>query len=571
MLTGTKWPGPRGLSSHYIPRPSHQSLRPTLQETMASMNNLLQSVLTHLVDRDAGGLQMQANVSRIANILDKCCPHKVTRVNDPSSFKEFYKHEKAECWLRVLPENVCADKSWWDSLLGKNNPSGIDPTGWLSGQHINAWSRLILSERPSAADWTIAPTELIGHHKQEPNLDRILDLAGTLDGTKEPFIPWANINRVFIPINVAGNHWVLGILNLGNISISVYDTLNSEQHEAWIIKEVEEWNLVLARHLQKIDYFNVVGLDARSFKLTTEYMENVPQQANVRDCGVLVCFFLEKISKGHSIDLNGDTEKIARDFREEMASRLYNTRIERPKQRKRNPCMLRVLDYPVGDEFWRVLDGGASSVIGEEGYGYLEGSHIDAWSSWLRERRPQDTSWTIMPPGFVDLLDDEAELRFGIGDGLSYPPWWHVNSIILPISIDTRRSVEERAAGHWSMAVLNLRNGTIDVYDSLHGTYDELTRRALESFIGRLPAYLERIGYYDHVESPRVPEFGINFIQDVPIQSGPLGDCGVWVCAHMESLTSGRRLECLGGGTDKFARSYRRRMLQELKATRLEK
>ncbi|GJS25064.1 putative Ulp1 protease family, C-terminal catalytic domain-containing protein [Tanacetum coccineum] len=78
------------------------------------------------------------------------------------------------------------------------------------------------------------------------------------------------------------------------------------------------------------------------------------------------------------------------------------------------------------------------------------------------------------------------------------------------------------------MAVLNLRNRTIDVYDSLQGTYDELTRRALESFIGRLPAYLERIGYYDHVESPRVLEFGINFIQDVPIQSGPLGDCGVW-------------------------------------------
>ncbi|GKB24119.1 retrovirus-related pol polyprotein from transposon TNT 1-94 [Tanacetum coccineum] len=55
--------------------------------------------------------------------------------------------------------------------------------------------------------------------------------------------------------------------------------------------------------------------------------------------------------------------------------------------------------------------------------------------------------------------------------------------IILPILIDTRRSVEERAGGHWSMAVLNLRNGTIDVYDSLHGTYDELTRRALESFL----------------------------------------------------------------------------------------
>ncbi|GKB24118.1 phospholipase-like protein [Tanacetum coccineum] len=308
MLTGTKWPGPRGLSSYYIPRPSHQSLRPTLQETMASMNNLLQSVLTHLVDRDAGGSKCRLMYPESQIYLTSVV---LIRVNDPSSFKEFYKHEKAECWLRVLPENVCANKSWWDSLLGNNNPSGIDPTGWLSGQ-------------------------------------------------------------VFIPINVAGNHW--------------------------IIKEVEEWNLVLARHLQKIDYFNVVGLDARSFKLTTEYMENVPQQANVRDYGVLVCFFLKKISKGHSIDLNSDTEKIARDFREEMALRLYNTHIERPKQRKRNPCMLRVLDYPVGDEFWRVLDGSTSSVIGEEGYGYLEGSHIDAWSSWLRERRPQDTSWTIMPP-----------------------------------------------------------------------------------------------------------------------------------------------------------------------------
>ncbi|GJY40758.1 copia protein [Tanacetum coccineum] len=120
-----------------------------------------------------------------------------------------------------------------------------------------------------------------------------------------------------------------------------------------------------------------------------------------------------------------------------------------------------------------------------------------------------------------------------------------------------------------------LRQHSCHIATSIWWIYSKVARSKGRTVADSIAARLTRPTAYKFktdcsiipVWSPRVPEFGINFIQDVPIQSSPLGDCGVWVCAHMESLTSGRRLECLDGGTDKFARSYRRRMLQELNAT----
>ncbi|GJV69034.1 hypothetical protein Tco_1484543 [Tanacetum coccineum] len=112
------------------PRPSKRlkGSALTYEEIQPYENMTLKDASLLLKDQDARGLQMQANVSRIANILDKCCPHK------------------------------------------------------LSGQHINGRSSPYpcLESHLQADLRQLSTMDLIGHINKSYNFRRNLDLAGTL-------------------------------------------------------------------------------------------------------------------------------------------------------------------------------------------------------------------------------------------------------------------------------------------------------------------------------------------------------------------------------------------------------
>lgn len=114
---------------------------------------------------------------------------------------------------------------------------------------------------------------------------------------------------------------------------------------------------------------------------------------------------------------------------EENLGVVYNDVCEFMMDKRVGSCKLNVLPYTVGISFWETLAGSAS-VGRESGLGYLEDMHIDAWSSLLIQKRPENELWTIMPCDFVtNFGSNDIYLKFGNGTDPQYPAWWKVERV----------------------------------------------------------------------------------------------------------------------------------------------
>ncbi|XP_021985900.1 uncharacterized protein LOC110882123 [Helianthus annuus] len=72
--------------------------------------------------------------------------------------------------------------------------------------------------------------------------------------------------------------------------------------------------------------------------------------------------------------------------------------------------------------------------------------------------------------------------------------------------------------------------------------------------------WLRLHGYYDNKPLPFKFPFQTEYANDVPQQSGPLGDCGVWVCIFLDRLINKKPLND-GEKTSITATRMRRHML----------
>ncbi|GJS51980.1 phospholipase-like protein [Tanacetum coccineum] len=88
-------------------------------------------------------------------------------------------------WRQLVP-HLCMPRSH-----SVDNPY---QEGWLSGDQMNAWIEILIRSRPQNADWTVSKS-----------------------GT------------VYMPINVGGNHWVTGAVNLPHSVFYVFDSMKSER------------------------------------------------------------------------------------------------------------------------------------------------------------------------------------------------------------------------------------------------------------------------------------------------------------------------------------------------------
>ncbi|PWA69048.1 phospholipase-like protein [Artemisia annua] len=160
-------------------------------------------------------------------------------------------------------------------------------------------------------------------------------------------------------------------------------------------------------------------------------------------------------------------------------------------------------------------------LVGKDKYRrcWLSDWQIDAWFMYMWHFRPQNADWVMVGP-FFDSKVLSRDIPLYYANGITYGvPWCaeNVEKVYFPIN-------EPKI--HWALGVLHLRSGVVSIYDSLHGPDAE----------GK-PWYEE----------------------NVPIQSGYYGDCGIWVCVFLYRLT--HHLPLMVDDPAAFALAYREQLI----------
>ncbi|GJX42704.1 phospholipase-like protein [Tanacetum coccineum] len=102
----------------------------------------------------------------------------------------------------------------------------VDPN-----KRMNAWIEILIRSRPQNADRTVSKSGTSCVHLENNRFMIETDphIIGTLDGLTRPYPPWKYVNWVYMPINVGGNHWVTGAVNIPHSVFYVFDSMESER------------------------------------------------------------------------------------------------------------------------------------------------------------------------------------------------------------------------------------------------------------------------------------------------------------------------------------------------------
>nr|GEU30882.1 copia protein [Tanacetum cinerariifolium] len=113
------------------------------------------------------------------------------------------------------------------------------PIGCMGGEHMNSWMELMIRRRPLNANWTVAYTSKISVHPENNQFIILKDphVIGTLDGSMRPYPSWNDVDWVFLPIHVAGNHWATGVIHLANSHFYVFDSMCLQFEHSVLVNE----------------------------------------------------------------------------------------------------------------------------------------------------------------------------------------------------------------------------------------------------------------------------------------------------------------------------------------------
>nr|GEV90932.1 phospholipase-like protein [Tanacetum cinerariifolium] len=158
----------------------------------------------------------------------------------------------------VLPKQRV---TFWQQLVPHLCMPDIDahtPVGWLSEEHMNAWMELLIRFRRNNAPWTVAYTNTISVHPENQRflIEMNQHTIGTLDGSTRPYPAWSVVNWVFLPIHVGGNHWVMGVIDLPNSHVYVFDYLHNEERNKLLSNQIQRWTPMVNNILQGRGCFN---------------------------------------------------------------------------------------------------------------------------------------------------------------------------------------------------------------------------------------------------------------------------------------------------------------------------
>nr|GEV17013.1 hypothetical protein [Tanacetum cinerariifolium] len=152
-------------------------------------------------------------------VYENVDPQKVKRENYVT-LQEFLNDPK-QIYLDCYMNGYLVPVTFWQQLVPHLCMPDIDSRtlmGWLSGEHMNAWTKLLISYRSNNDPLTVAYTNTISVHPKNQRflIETDQHTIGTLDGSTRSYPAWSVVNWVFLPIHVGGNYWVTGVIDLTN-------------------------------------------------------------------------------------------------------------------------------------------------------------------------------------------------------------------------------------------------------------------------------------------------------------------------------------------------------------------
>ncbi|CAH9136970.1 unnamed protein product [Cuscuta epithymum] len=189
----------------------------------------------------------------------------------------------------------------------------IEPEEWLSSEHIDALCSLIQKSMVNKKIGLIGPYFTYTILNKDINVpkhwaeDRLL-----------PRVNWSSFEKVLIPLNVDGLHWILTEVDLKAKVVRVYDSLRSAKSKS------------TAHHLCiRLPYLLNVIKCPESAAVSDDFkpwpaqvVPDVPQQRGSSECGVMMMAFAEHLALEYPLTPGCDYDNML-DMRSQFAVRLW--------------------------------------------------------------------------------------------------------------------------------------------------------------------------------------------------------------------------------------------------------
>ena len=151
---------------------------------------------------------------------------------------------------------------------------------WLCSSTINNYFRLLRNHFDNA---TFTTTDFCQSSLTSADVAYRL-IMGSVGGKQ------IGSGKLYIPLNLANMHWILAVVNFDDHSINVYNSMsrcNQGVHQA--TKTIKE------------TLTNIANYNRTTVSRFTINLVSSPQQPNMYDCGVYVCFFAKILACGYQL------------------------------------------------------------------------------------------------------------------------------------------------------------------------------------------------------------------------------------------------------------------------------
>jgi Ulp1 family protease len=171
------------------------------------------------------------------------------------------------------------------------------PGAWLNDEIINAYFKLLqrrnVSERIAGlrVPRIFVVSTFLYEKLTEPkgaDRQREYDFSNVARWARRTGMKIAEYDRIFFPINVGENHWILVVAFVNEKVVQAYDSFG---HSQWEVS-----NTIL-RYLQDEWAQQHEGASLQGWSVSLDAVSDLPMQTNNFDCGVFVCMYADYLSE----------------------------------------------------------------------------------------------------------------------------------------------------------------------------------------------------------------------------------------------------------------------------------